>query len=80
MQATPDFELRAVYSRSLKSAQNLAAGTSSVELYSEDAGAGKQYADLLSRQDIAAVIIVYANPRSHYINLHTANTAAASRS
>ncbi|EAW14492.1 Gfo/Idh/MocA family protein [Aspergillus clavatus NRRL 1] len=57
VQAAKDFQLRAVYSRSLKSAQELASGTPDVELYSEDSGPGKGYADLLARQDIAAVVI-----------------------
>jgi len=30
-----------------------------VDLYSEDAGPGKGYADLLARDDISAVIIAY---------------------
>ncbi|KAK1139822.1 hypothetical protein N8T08_011148 [Aspergillus melleus] len=57
VQAAKEFDLKAIYSRSLNSAQNLAAGVSGVDLYSEDSGPGKSYADLLSRQDIAAVII-----------------------
>ena len=46
--------LKAVYSRSLKSAQNLATG---VDLYSDDSGSGKTYHDLLLRDDIHAVIL-----------------------
>ncbi|KAJ5677901.1 uncharacterized protein N7477_003534 [Penicillium maclennaniae] len=57
VQAAPNFELKAIYSRSLKSAQTLANGTSSIDLYSEDAGAGNSFDDLLSRPDIGAVII-----------------------
>ncbi|KAJ5611018.1 Oxidoreductase N-terminal [Penicillium lagena] len=59
VQAATDLHLKAIYSRSLKSAQDLATGTSSsaVDLYSEDSGPGKSYADLLARADIEAVII-----------------------
>lgn len=57
VQAAPNFTLRAIYSRSLNSAQSLADGTSNVDLYSEDSGAGKSYDDLLNRSDIGAVII-----------------------
>ncbi|KAH1417394.1 hypothetical protein KXV70_009091 [Aspergillus fumigatus] len=57
VQAAKDFQLKAVYSRSLKSAQDLASGTTGVDLYSEDSGPGKGYADLLARDDIAAVVI-----------------------
>ncbi|KAI9882257.1 MAG: hypothetical protein M1823_005995 [Watsoniomyces obsoletus] len=57
IQKTPHLTLRAVYSRSLKSAEALAAGTPEIDLYSEDAGEGKTYADLLKRDDIHAVII-----------------------
>ncbi|KAJ6128933.1 hypothetical protein N7471_010150 [Penicillium samsonianum] len=57
VQAASNFQLKAIYSRSLKSAQDLASGTSEVDLYSEDSGSGKSYADLLSRSDIGAVII-----------------------
>ncbi|GFF83668.1 60S ribosomal protein L32 [Aspergillus udagawae] len=57
VQAAKDFQLKAIYSRSLKSAQDLANGTMGVDLYSEDSGPGKGYADLLAREDIAAVVI-----------------------
>ncbi|GIC85761.1 uncharacterized protein Aud_001599 [Aspergillus udagawae] len=57
VQAAKDFQLKAIYSRSLKSAQDLANGTTGVDLYSEDSGPGKGYADLLAREDIAAVVI-----------------------
>ncbi|RHZ44870.1 uncharacterized protein CDV56_100796 [Aspergillus thermomutatus] len=57
IQAAKDFQLKAIYSRSLKSAQDLANGTTGVDLYSEDSGSGKGYADLLAREDIAAVVI-----------------------
>ncbi|KAJ5585055.1 uncharacterized protein N7459_004855 [Penicillium hispanicum] len=55
--AATDLQLKAIYSRSLKSAQSLAGGTTEVDLYSDDSGAGKSYADLLARSDIGAVII-----------------------
>ncbi|OQE44210.1 hypothetical protein PENCOP_c002G06062 [Penicillium coprophilum] len=57
VQAAANFELKAIYSRSLKSAQDLASDTSEVDLYSEDSGSGKSYTDLLARSDIGAVII-----------------------
>lgn len=68
MQAAPDFTLRAIYSRSLNSAQSLAEGTSNVDLYSEDSGAGKSYDDLLNRSDIGAVIIAYVVPNAHLLS------------
>ncbi|CAG7954677.1 unnamed protein product [Penicillium nalgiovense] len=57
VQAASNFQLKAIYSRSLKSAKDLASGTSEVDLYSEDSGSGKSYTDLLTRSDIGAVII-----------------------
>ncbi|KAK2753177.1 hypothetical protein FQN54_008003 [Arachnomyces sp. PD_36] len=54
--ASKDLSLKAIYSRSLKSAQGLAEGTDA-GLYSEDSGAGKGYDDLLARQDVVAVVI-----------------------
>jgi glucose-fructose oxidoreductase len=57
VQASKEFELKAIYSRSFQSAENLASGISGIDLYSEDLGPGKSYDDLLNRQDIAAVII-----------------------
>ncbi|KAL2829219.1 hypothetical protein BDW59DRAFT_178564 [Aspergillus cavernicola] len=53
-----DLSLKAIYSRSLKSAQGLAEGLSDVDLYSDDLGEGKGYKDLLARGDIGAVILV----------------------
>lgn len=51
----------AIYSRSLKSAQETASlvpdSVTKPDLYAEDAGAGKSYQDLLQRDDISAVII-----------------------
>lgn len=46
--------LKAIYSRSLKSAKAL---ETNVDLYSDDSGSGKTYHDLLLRDDIHAVII-----------------------
>jgi predicted dehydrogenase len=54
VQATPQLTLKAVYSRSLKSAKDL---NVDVALYSDDAGSGKTYHDLLLREDIHGVII-----------------------
>ena len=58
MQASSHLTLKAIYSRSLKSAQSLAADVS-VDLYSEDfdQGKGKGFDAVLSRSDIHAVII-----------------------
>jgi predicted dehydrogenase len=53
--------LKAIYSRSLKSAQETADLVTKddvkPDLYSSDAGEGKDYRDLLKRDDVAAVII-----------------------
>lgn len=61
MLATPSLSLKAIYSRSLKSAQStselLPASHNPVELYSEDSGAGKTFQDVLARSDVVAVII-----------------------
>lgn len=54
--AAKDLTLKAIYSRSLKSAQSLEAD-SNVDLYSDDSGAGKSLDDLLARSDIKAVVI-----------------------
>ena len=51
---TSHITLKAIYSRSFHSAKALNA---SVDLYSDDSGAGKTYHDLLLRPDIDAVII-----------------------
>jgi predicted dehydrogenase len=49
-------ELKAIYSRSLKSAEDTAqASGKQVELYSEDSNQG--YKDVLKREDVDAVII-----------------------
>ncbi|POS75411.1 oxidoreductase family protein [Diaporthe helianthi] len=59
--ATPLLSLKAIYSRSLKSAketsQLLPASHSAVDLYSEDSGPAKSFKDILSRSDIVGVII-----------------------
>jgi len=54
VRATPHLQLKAIYSRSLKSAKALNAD---VDLYSDDSGAGKTYHDLLLRPDIHCCII-----------------------
>ncbi|KAL7784878.1 hypothetical protein V8C37DRAFT_395207 [Trichoderma ceciliae] len=55
------FSLVAIYSRSLKSAQETAGlipdSVTRPDLYAEDAGPNKSYRDLLQRDDISAVII-----------------------
>ncbi|KAI4720307.1 NAD(P)-binding protein [Aureobasidium sp. EXF-10727] len=53
------FSLKAIYSRSLSSAQKLSkqVESSSPDLYAEDAGSDKSYANLLERSDIEAVVI-----------------------
>ncbi|KAG0645041.1 NADPH-dependent C3-ketoreductase [Hyphodiscus hymeniophilus] len=50
----PELNLKAIYSRSLKSAKSLDVA---VDLYSDDSGSGKTYHDLLLREDIHAVIV-----------------------
>ncbi|KAH8839475.1 hypothetical protein MCOR27_011560 [Pyricularia oryzae] len=58
--ATPSLEVKAVYSRSLKSAKESAAllpnGGEGVDLYSSEEGGGG-YADVLKRDDVSGVII-----------------------
>ena len=54
--ANKDLTLKALYSRSLKTAQALTAGTE-VDLYSEDSSSDKNLDSLLARSDIQAVII-----------------------
>lgn len=51
--------LKAIYSRSLKSAQDTASlnTKAQADLYSADSGEGRSYEDLLQRNDISAVII-----------------------
>ncbi|KAI1085228.1 NAD(P)-binding protein [Whalleya microplaca] len=60
--ASPQISIKAIWSRSLKSAQEAAKLISSddgasVELYSTDAGKGKSYDDILKRDDIVGVIL-----------------------
>ncbi len=55
VKACSTVSLKAIYSRSLKSAKALE--TEGVDLYSDDAGVGKTYHDLLLRTDIHAVIV-----------------------
>ncbi|KAL5335388.1 hypothetical protein BJX70DRAFT_401595 [Aspergillus crustosus] len=62
LKETSDLTLKAIYSRSLKSAQGLAEGLTGVDLYSDDLGDGKSYGDLLKRDDIEAVILVLPIP------------------
>lgn len=57
MEAAKTLQLKAVYSRSLKSAKTLGTDEKEVDIYSEDSGSGKQLDDLLARSDIHAVII-----------------------
>lgn len=57
VEASSDLELKAVWSRSLKSAKTLETDDSKVDVYSEDSGLGKSLDALLKRADINAVII-----------------------
>ncbi|KAI0127987.1 hypothetical protein BJ170DRAFT_627985 [Xylariales sp. AK1849] len=56
----PELSLKAIYSRSLKSAQNVSESLSDVALYSDDSE--QAYADLLRREDVQAVIIALTIP------------------
>lgn len=56
VQATQLLSLKAIYSRSLKSAKAVSEHLSDIDLYSEDSE-GKTYDDLLKRDDIKGVII-----------------------
>lgn len=56
IQAAPSLSLKAVYSRSLKSAQALSEKLSGVDLYSDDQQ-DKNFEDLLKRDDIKGVVI-----------------------
>ncbi|CAG5182842.1 uncharacterized protein ALTATR162_LOCUS10362 [Alternaria atra] len=56
IQDTPSLSLKAVYSRSLKSAKALSEKLSDVELYSDDQD-GKTFEDLLKRDDVKGVVI-----------------------
>ncbi|KAK5224577.1 hypothetical protein LTR67_000373 [Exophiala xenobiotica] len=57
VEAAKDLTLRAVYSRSVKSAKTLEVDESKVDIYSDESGTGKSLDDLLARSDIGAVII-----------------------
>lgn len=61
IKATSLLTLKVIYSRSLASAEALAAEAADVELYSEDQE-GRTYEDLLKRDDIKAVIIALPIP------------------
>lgn len=61
----PSLELKAVYSRSLKSAKALSENLSNVDLYSDDSD-GASYDELLKREDIKAVVIAYISPTQQY--------------
>lgn len=56
IQDAPSLSLKAVYSRSLKSATALSEKLSGVGLYSDDQE-GKKFDDLLKRDDIKGVVI-----------------------
>ena len=57
IQACKDLSLKAIYSRSIKSAKSLGTNDNEVDLYSDDSGGGKGLDDLLKRTDISAVVI-----------------------
>ncbi|EHL00420.1 hypothetical protein M7I_3706 [Glarea lozoyensis 74030] len=57
--ASSHLTLKAIYSRSIKSAKALEAN---VDLYSDDSGSGNTYYDLLLRDDIQAVILALPIP------------------
>lgn len=71
VERTDLLSLKAIFSRSLKSAQalaDLATNSSEIDLYSTDAGDGKAYKDLIARDDIAAVILALPiNDQPQYI-------------
>ncbi|KAK5113727.1 hypothetical protein LTR85_010744 [Meristemomyces frigidus] len=60
VQAAEELELKAIYSRSLKSAKGVSEALSDIDLYSEDSEKG--YKELLRRSDIQAVIIALPIP------------------
>lgn len=60
VQASPDLELKALYSRSLTSAKSVASSLSDENLYSDDSK--QSLSDLLARDDIRAVIIALPIP------------------
>jgi predicted dehydrogenase len=62
--ASSVLSLKAVYSRSLKSAKSLTEKLSDVDLYSDDSD-GKKFEDLLKREDIKGVVIAYVSSQSN---------------
>ncbi|ANB12330.1 hypothetical protein AWJ20_580 [Sugiyamaella lignohabitans] len=63
--ASPNSELKAIYSRSIKSVKAVLEGatiSSKVDTYSDDSGSGKGLDDLLARKDIDAVIVALPIP------------------
>jgi predicted dehydrogenase len=61
--ASAILSLKAVYSRSLKSAKSLTERLSDIDLYSDDSD-GKKFDDLLKRDDIKGVVIACVDNRS----------------
>lgn len=61
VEASGHLTLKAVYSRSVKSARALQT-SEAIDIYSDDSGVGKTYYDLLLRPDIHAVIIALPIP------------------
>ncbi|CAE7020938.1 hypothetical protein PTNB85_09855 [Pyrenophora teres f. teres] len=61
IQDTPSLSLKAVYSRSLKSAKALSEKLSDVEVYSDDQD-GNKFEDLLKRNDVKGVVIALPIP------------------
>ncbi|OLN81158.1 hypothetical protein CCHL11_09522 [Colletotrichum chlorophyti] len=60
VEATDHLSLKAIYSRSRKSAEDtakLATKSGSPDLYSDDSGDGRSFKDLLARDDIQALIV-----------------------
>ncbi|PYI02765.1 NAD-binding Rossmann fold oxidoreductase family protein [Aspergillus sclerotiicarbonarius CBS 121057] len=59
LHASDTFDLKALYSRTLKSAETLLSekNITTLDIYSEDSGPGKRYEDLLAREDVQAVVI-----------------------
>ena len=59
--SSPQLSLKAIWSRSLKSAEEAAklipGDHPPVDLYSSDSGEGKSYDDILKRADIKGVVI-----------------------
>jgi predicted dehydrogenase len=59
VQAVPELvTVKAIYSRSLKSAKAVSENLSDIDLYSDDSD-GKTFDDLLKRDDIKGVIIAF---------------------